>query len=124
MPDIAPIPIVATGFSWTAFGAVGTFITVLGGLITLIIKQIGPWRRQTTEAEEKLRKEMSARIDGLEKQVDTLRAELIAHHDRCDKIIAEIRSQHALEMHDLRERHLVELASALGRKMADERPTQ
>lgn len=124
MPDLTPIPIVATGFSWTAIGAVGTFITLLGGVITLIIKQVGPWRRQTTEAEEALRKEMSARIDGLEKQVDALRAELIAHHDRCDKIIAEIRGQHALEMHDLRSQHLVELAGALGRKIDRERPSQ
>lgn len=115
MPD--PISVNA-GFGWTAAGAWGAFLTLLG----LLIKQIAPWKKLTTDADESLRKDMMARVDSLEKQVDVLRAELIAHHDRCDKIIAEIRSQHALEMHDLRNQHLLELANALGRKMSEERP--
>lgn len=123
MPEITPISVNA-GFGWTAAGAWLTALSVLGGIITLIIKNIGPWRLQTTKAEESLRKEMSARIDGLESQVDLLRAELIAHHERCEKIIAEIRAQHNREMHELREQHLVDLAGALQRKMNSERPTQ
>lgn len=120
MPPIS----VNAGFGWTAAGAWLTALSVLGGIVTLIIRNIGPWKKQTTEAEERLRSEMWARIDSLESQVSTLRAELTAHHERCDKIIAEIRAQHGREMHELREQHLVDLAGALQRKMNSERPTQ
>lgn len=92
------------------------------GLLTLIIKQIGPWKKQTTEADEKLRTDMMGRVASLEAQVDALRAELIANHDRCEKIIGEIRSQHAIEMQALRERHLLDLANALSRRMEEDRP--
>lgn len=119
MPD-TPIHVTA-GFGWTAAGAWATAISVVAGLLTLVIKQIGPWRKQTTDAEAKLREEMSVRVDSLEKQVDALRAELLASHDRCEKIISEMRSQHALEMQSLRERHLLDLANALTRRIEEER---
>jgi hypothetical protein len=119
MPE-TPVPIISTGFGWTAAGAWLTAVTALIGLVTLIVRQVGPWKKQTTDADEKLRSDLMGRCDGLEKQVDALRTELTAHHDRCDRIIAEIRAQHALEMHDLRERHLVDLANALTRKIEKE----
>lgn len=69
MPDPTPVPIVAHGFSWTAAGAWGTFLTVAGTIFTLIIKQVGPWRKQRDDAEDKLRSDLITRIDNLEKQI-------------------------------------------------------
>lgn len=99
-----------------------TAVSVVAGLLTLLIKQVGPWKKQTTEADEKLRSDMMVRVASLEAQVDALRAELIQHHDRYDKIISDIRAQHALEMHSLREQHLLDLAKALGRRIDEEKP--
>ena len=114
------VPVSVSGFTWTA-GFSGASLLVLLGIL---IKQIGPWKKQTTDAEEKLRAEMWTHIESLRGEVSTLRAELVEHHARCDKIITEIRAQHGREMHDLREHHLLELANALGRKMTEERQTQ
>jgi hypothetical protein len=120
MPD-NPIHVTA-GFGWTAAGAWITALSVLGTIITLLIKQIGPWKKQTTDAESELRDKLSARIDGLEKQVDLLRAELLAQAIRSEKIIADMRAQHALELHQTREQHLLEMARSLGRKIEGEKP--
>lgn len=65
-----PVPIVATGFGWTAAGAWITALSVLGGIITLIVKQVGPWRRQTTEAEHHLREELTKRVTKLERMLE------------------------------------------------------
>lgn len=100
-----------------------TAVSVVVGLLTLIIKQVGPWKKQTTEADEKLRTDMMARVSSLETQVDALRAELNLSHSRYDKIINDIRAQHALEMHALREQHLLDLAKALGRRTEEDRQT-
>lgn len=100
-----------------------TAVSVVVGLLTLIIKQVGPWKKQTTEADEKLRTDMMARVSSLETQVDALRAELNLSHSRYDKMINDIRAQHALEMHALREQHLLDLAKALGRRTEEERQT-
>jgi hypothetical protein len=65
MPDMAAIPVNA-GFGWTAAGAWGTFL----GVIALIIRQVGPWKRQTTEADERLRKDLLERVEKLERTLD------------------------------------------------------
>lgn len=65
MPDTTPIPIVAHGFSWTAAGAWATFLALLG----VIVRQVGPWRKQRDDAEDKLRSDLISRIDKLEEQV-------------------------------------------------------
>ncbi len=64
-----PIP-VTTGFSWTAAGAWGTFLALLG----IIARQVNPWRKMSIGAEEKMRSEMSERIKGLEDQIAHERA--------------------------------------------------
>jgi len=72
MPDPSAIP-VETGFTWTSFF---TGITGAGmlGVLTLIIRQIGPWRKQRDEAEEKLREALSKRVSKLEKQLERQQA--------------------------------------------------
>ena len=64
MPDTTPVPIVAHGFSWTAAGAWATFLALLG----VIVRQVGPWRKQRDDAEDKLRGDLLSRIEKLEKQ--------------------------------------------------------
>lgn len=121
--DIAPAveAVVNTTNGGSIRAGVWTGVVVAAlGLVTLIIKQVGPWKKQTTEADEELRTHMMARVVSLESQVDALRAELLANHDRCDRIISEMRSQHALEMQALRERHLLDLANALGRRIDED----
>lgn len=68
MPDPSPIP-VSVGFDWTAAGAWTAALTMVGTVITLIIRQIGPWRKQTTEAEQRLREELERRLDRVEKKL-------------------------------------------------------
>jgi len=125
MPDIPQVAdaVVQTTNGGSIRAGVWTGVVIAAlGFFTVIIKQIGPWRKQTTDAEGLLREKLSARVDGLEKQVDALRAELLAQAARSEKIIADMRAQHALEMHQTREQHLVELANVLTRKMDGDRP--
>lgn len=121
-PAVEAVVETANGGSIRAGVWTGVAIAAIG-LVTLIIKQIGPWKKQTTEADEKLRTDMMARVASLETQVDALRAELNLSHSRYDKIINDIRAQHALEMHSLREQHLLDLAKALSRRIDEETPT-
>jgi hypothetical protein len=96
-------------------GAYGIWLLVVMAATTAI-RGWPALKKLQVEADGSLRTDLLRRIDGLETQIDVLRAESNAHHERCDKIIAEIRGQHALEMHKLREQHLVELARALAEK--------
>jgi hypothetical protein len=49
-PDLGP----SGGFNWTAAGILATVLTLCG----VIIRQIGPWRKQISELEERLRGEL------------------------------------------------------------------
>jgi hypothetical protein len=57
-------------FTWTAAGAWGAFITLLG----IIIRQIGPWRKQSMDAEQTFRDGLLARVQRLEQTLDQERA--------------------------------------------------
>lgn len=96
-------------------GGYGIWTLVALAVVTAI-KGWPALKKLQNESDGSLRADLLARISGLEKQVDGLRAEITASHDRCDKIIAEIRAQHALEMHETRERHLLELGNLIERK--------
>ena len=72
MPDQVPIAVSAQGFSWTAAGAWATFLALIG----VIVRQVGPWKKQTTEAEQKLRDDLLKRVEALE---TTLERERIRH---------------------------------------------
>lgn len=68
-PDQVPIAVSAHGFSWTAAGAWATFLALLGAL-GVIVRLIGPWKKQTTDAEDKLRGDLMARVEKLEKALE------------------------------------------------------
>lgn len=63
MPE--PIPVVA-GFGWTAAGAWGSFLLLLG----VIVRQVGPWRKLSIDANEKLRDDLLRRVEKLERELD------------------------------------------------------
>jgi uncharacterized membrane protein YhiD involved in acid resistance len=67
--DPTPIAVQAHGFSWTAAGAWATFLVLLSAL-GLLVRMIGPWKKQTTDAEDKLRGDLMARVDKLEKALE------------------------------------------------------
>lgn len=64
------VPVVAQGFGWTAAGAWASFIALLG----IIIRQVGPWRKQSIDAEQRLRDDLLKRVEKLEKTLDRERA--------------------------------------------------
>lgn len=65
MPDISPIPVTA-GFGWTAGGAWASFLVLVG----IIVRQVGPWRKQSIDADEKLRDDLMTRVEKLEKTLE------------------------------------------------------
>lgn len=69
MTDPIPIAVSAHGFSWTAAGAWATFLALLSAL-GVIVRMIGPWKKQTTDAEDKLRKDLMVRVENLEKKLE------------------------------------------------------
>jgi ABC-type multidrug transport system fused ATPase/permease subunit len=56
---------------WAAAGWVVAIATLLG----VIIRQIGPWRRQISEAEEGIRKELHEQIDAFKEEIRKERLE-------------------------------------------------
>jgi hypothetical protein len=61
-----PVAVVAQGFGWTAAGAWGSFLVLLG----IIVRQIGPWRKQSIDAGQKLRDDLLRRVEKLERELD------------------------------------------------------
>lgn len=66
MSDPTPIAVTAHGFGWTAAGAWASFLALLG----VIIRQVGPWKKQTSDAETKLREGLMARVEKLERSLE------------------------------------------------------
>jgi hypothetical protein len=67
---MTPVPIIAHGFGWTAAGAWGSFLA----LMAIIIRQIGPWRKQSIDAEQRLRDDLLRRVEKLERERDRTEA--------------------------------------------------
>lgn len=65
-----PIPVETHGFSWTAGGAWTAVILLLG----IIVRQVGPWRKQSIDAEQRLRDDLLRRVEKLERTLDRERA--------------------------------------------------
>jgi hypothetical protein len=61
------------GFTWTAAGAWASFLALLG----IIVRQIGPWRKQSIDAEHTFREGLLKRVERLER---TLERERIRHN--------------------------------------------
>lgn len=70
---VEAVKVISTGFTWTSLftGISGAGIL---GLVGLLIRNIGPWRKQRDEAEEKFRNALSKRLAKVEKQLEVERA--------------------------------------------------
>jgi hypothetical protein len=91
MPDPTAIP-VSVGFNWTSFFTGGTLLALLG----VIIRQVGPWRKQTTEATDQLIDRLTKRLDKVEKQ---LAVERKLHYISTARLEARHAAQRALDRH-------------------------
>lgn len=99
-----PIPVVSEGFSWTAGGAWATFLA----LLTLIIRQVGPWRKQASDEQQLLVgnlqdtiKVVTDRLDKVEKQLSTERR---LHYIELRRLEARYAAQRALDQHKFNNR--------------------
>ena len=84
------IPVIQQGFGWTAAGAWGSFLVLIG----IIIRQIGPWRKQSIDAAQTFRDELLHRIEKLE-------ADLEASRNREAAARARHEAERALDRHRL-----------------------
>ena len=57
------------GFNWTAAGAWASFLALLG----IIVRQIGPWRKISVDAETSFRDGLLARVQKLERDMELQR---------------------------------------------------
>ena len=60
----------AGNFTWTAAGAWGAFLALLG----IIVRQVGPWRKQSIDAEKNFRDDLLKRVEKLESHLEFERA--------------------------------------------------
>jgi hypothetical protein len=58
-----PIPVETHGFGWTAAGAWTAALALIG----MIVRQVGPWRKISIDAEERLRADLLGRVEKLER---------------------------------------------------------
>ena len=96
MDVIPPITVQPQGFGWTAAGAWVTVLTVLGGIITLIIKQVGPWHKQNTDAADKMIETLTDRVKTLENRLELDRR---LHFIQIARIEARHAAQRSLDRH-------------------------
>ena len=61
-------------FTWSAAGAWATCFTLIG----LIIRQVGPWRKQSIDAEQAFRDGLLARIEAQDERIGSLEDQLAA----------------------------------------------
>lgn len=114
MSDLTPIPVVPQGFGWTAAGAWGTFAV----LLTLLVKQILPWRKMSISAGEKMREELNERLKASEEKREKDRSEFDAKIKEIEDAREEERVQYENEMRILRHRvngsdHAIDMLLAL-----------
>ena len=74
MTDI-PVKVATTTGIWTAVGVWVAAITVIGGLLTAIVKQWGPWRKQASDERDadfaRLREDVREAKSDARKAADT-----------------------------------------------------
>jgi hypothetical protein len=93
MQAVEAVPVVqSAAVSWTTLFTGGSFLALLG----LLIRQVGPWRKQTTEATDKLIEQLTARLDKVEKQLDTERK---VNYIQTARLEARHAAQRALDRH-------------------------
>jgi hypothetical protein len=93
-----PIP-VSSGFTWTAAGAWATFLALLG----IIIKQVGPWRKQISDDQAALIVNFRETIDGMRVRLDKVERQLHIerklHFIQTARLEARHAAQRALDRH-------------------------
>ncbi len=87
-----PVEIASSAFTWTSAFSGGTLIV----LLTLLIKQVGPWRKQTTEATDNLIAALSKRLEKVETQ---LALERRMNYITTARLEARHAAQRALDRH-------------------------
>lgn len=79
-------------FTWTSFFTGGSFLA----LLMLLIRQVGPWRKQLSEEQQKLIETLAKRLDKVEKQ---LALERKLHFIQTARLEARHAAQRALDRH-------------------------
>lgn len=92
VPDIIPPSLQQSPFTWTSAFSGGTLLA----LIYMIIRQVGPWRKQTTDASDKLITQLSKRLDKVESQLATERR---MNYIATRRLEARHAAQRALDRH-------------------------
>jgi hypothetical protein len=90
--SVVPVNVQGGIVTWTTFFTGGSFLALLG----LLIRQIGPWRKQTTEATDRLIEQLTKRLDKVEKQ---LAVERKLHFIQTARIEARHAAQRSLDRH-------------------------
>jgi DNA-binding FrmR family transcriptional regulator len=97
--SVTPVVITGSTFTWTSFFTGGTFLALLG----LLIRQIGPWRKQTTDATDKLIGQLTARLETVEGQLGAVQKQLATerrlHFIATARLEARHAAQRALDRH-------------------------
>lgn len=87
-----PVTVTSTGFTWTSFFTGGSMMALFG----LLIKQVGPWRKQTIDEQNQLIDRLSHRLDNVEKQLATERK---VHFIEIRRLEARNAAQRSLDRH-------------------------
>jgi len=92
MSSPVPVQIASSAFTWTSLFTGGSFFA----LVALLLRQIGPWRKQTTDATDNLIAQLTNRLDKVE---NLLAAERRLHYITTARMEARHAAQRALDRH-------------------------
>jgi hypothetical protein len=82
-------------FTWTAAGAWASFLALVG----IIVRQVGPWRKQSLDAEKGFRDDLITRVQRLE---DTLEIERTKRESDRESLRARHEAERAIDRHKIR----------------------
>jgi tellurite resistance protein len=82
-------------FTWTAAGAWTAAVTLIG----MVVRQVGPWRKQSLDAEKGFRSDLIARVQRLE---DTLETERTKREAERESLRARHQAERAFDRHKIR----------------------
>lgn len=91
MHELPSVP-VTTGFTWTSAFTGGSFLALVG----LLIRQVGPWRKQATDEQQHFMSALTVRLDKVEKQLATERK---LHFIEVRRLEARTAAQRSLDRH-------------------------
>jgi hypothetical protein len=94
MPDTSAIPVAIEGFTWTAAGAWGAFLTLLG----LLVRQIVPMRKLRIDEFQRIIDAQAAEIGRLGDRIDSLERKIDDERSRHDAALRYERASHEAEL--------------------------